>query len=242
MKRILWLLPALFMLSVAPVYAQTPTPVPAGGQTQQIIQAVEQSVVTAQQNQVGAYLVIMGALIVVIMLLVWKRQTPENNVIVTLSQLLVKNDKRLDDNQVRIEKQETADAEFKRQWLAALQALNENKQISNALLEQLTKQVDANKANIDKFTHEGSLPVQHIETNVAALVQEIELIKDISIALADMSNTNQEAILRALENHEAKLMAAFNTTIADLKAAIEKRRTDSQPVVIADVKPEDKVA
>lgn len=238
MKRVLWLLPVLLFLCVAPVYAQAPTPAPVGGQTQQVIDAAVNAVVIAQQNQVGAYFVLMAALIVVILLLVWKRQTPENSVIVTLSQLLIKNDKRLDENQARIDRQETADSEFKRQWLSALEALNENKRVSNALLdsqtntlEKLSVRVSANQANIAKFTHEGSEPVQRINENVSVLMEEIELIKDIGTALADMSNTNQEALLRALENHEARLMDAFNKAISEMKAAIEKRKTDSQPIV-----------
>ena len=67
----------------------------------------------------------------------------------------------------------------------------------------------------------GSAPVQRIDTNVVTAIEKIDEAKDIAIATADLANTSQEAILRALIE-----------AVKEIKAAINKRRTgDSQQIV-----------
>jgi archaellum component FlaC len=66
---------------------------------------------------------------------------------------------------------------------------------------------------------EGSPPVQRIDNNVKTIVDQIEVVKDIAIAVADLTNTSQDAILNA-----------FIEAVKEIKAAIQKRKTDSQPI------------
>lgn len=105
-------------------------------------------------------------------------------------------------------------------------------------LEGIEKKGDSTETAIDRFDdtlssllNVGSQPVQRIDSNVAAVVLQIEAVKDIAVAAADQGETNQEVILEALRKTEDTLVRTINHAINQVKDSIEKRKTSSQPIV-----------
>lgn len=90
-----------------------------------------------------------------------------------------------------------------------------------ALLTEFKTHQSSILDTVNVLATKGSAPVQRIDTNVVTAIEKIDEAKDIAIATADLANTSQEAILRALIE-----------AVKEIKAAINKRRTgDSQQIV-----------
>jgi hypothetical protein len=224
----------LMALCMSPTRAQQPTPLPApteatnNGDWSRVIQAIEHSAETAQQNQNGAWAVVTIGLVGLAALLVWRRREPEDKITPTLSKVIAKQDERLDENQDRLDRQ----VEQHDRFVTAVERIGALTESINLLLTSQAQRYANTDANVNTISTtladmaaNGSKPLQE-------LLQMVKLMDPRITLMSDTQLVNVAAVLERMEFESSEWRKEFAAENAKIIALLEKRRTDTQPVAV----------